>query len=95
MNVTRDSNNVVIVVDLGGSGHKRMCFWINSLHADNGRTWVQGGGSCLGLLSVLIGGIRRWQPDIRAVGHMFHIERQGDTWFAEGTIRFHTTVDKH
>lgn len=52
-------------------------------------------GSCLGLLSVLIGGVRRWQPDIRAAGHMFHIERQGDTWFAEGTIRFHTTVDKH
>lgn len=28
-------------------------------------------------------------------GDTFHIEEHGDTWFAEDTMRFHTTMDKH
>lgn len=28
-------------------------------------------------------------------GDTLHIESHADTWFAEDTMRFHTTMDKH
>ena len=42
MNLTRNSNNVVIAADLGVR-NKRMCFGITSLHVNNGLDGVQGG----------------------------------------------------